>query len=84
MENTTTTTRAISSIAYEIKRLWRPVHPFAAPYLDAMTCVESMNDQYIMEDGRTQVIYFLANATMWRGPDARRIKAELNAMLKKR
>ena len=34
-----------------------------------------------MGDGRSIVLYFLANAQQWRGPDARRIKAELKSML---
>ena len=34
------------------------------------------------DDGGSIVLYFLSNATTWRGEDARRIKAELKSLLK--
>ena len=34
------------------------------------------------DDARTVVLYFLSNSATWRGPDAKRIKAELKEMLK--
>lgn len=77
-----TAPRSISVIASEIFRVWKPVHPFAKPYAQAMLQVDQLSDRFFMEDGRTQVAYFLSNATMWRGDDARRIKAELKSMLK--
>lgn len=74
--------RPIYEIAREIKREWPKPYFGAVPYLDAMTRVANLDDPYIAEDGRTQVVYFLANANTWRGEAARRIKKELNAMLK--
>lgn len=44
--------------------------------------VDKMSDTYGDDDAKGIVAYFLSNATTWRGDDARRIKAELNAMLK--
>jgi len=41
-----------------------------------------MSDKYYEDDAASVVIYFLSNATTWRGDDARRVKAELKAMLK--
>ena len=80
----TTTTRPIYVIAAEIRRTWRPVYFGAVPYLGAMTCLDSMADNYGADSARSIVAYFLSNAATWRGEDARRIKAELRAMLKAR
>lgn len=71
---------------YEIARLvkldWpRAKRGAAAPYLDAMHELTSINDNYYLDTGRSIVSYFLANAGTWRGETARAIKVELNAML---
>ena len=74
--------RSLSVIAREIRATWAKPYFGAVPYLQAMASLESIRDAYGADDARGIVLYFLANATTWRGPDARRIKAELNAMLK--
>ena len=76
--------RTFSEIAYEIARLWKKSYFGAVPYLDAMKCIHSSDKKapYMFEDAQMIVSYFLGNATTWRGEDARRIKAELKAMLK--
>lgn len=74
--------RPLYEIARDIKRDWTKVNFGAVPYLDAMGTLNSINDRYIMDSGRSIVAYFLANATTWRGDTARAIKKELNAMLK--
>jgi len=73
--------RTISEIAAEIKRVWAKPNYAAVPYLDAMTQLETINDTYYADDARTIVSYFLANAGTFRGDDAKRIKAELKAMV---
>ena len=74
--------RSISTIAREIRGDWKNPYFGAVPYIDAMECVESVSDPYGYEDGRTLVIYFLANAQTWRGETAKRVKAELKGMVK--
>jgi hypothetical protein len=74
--------RPLYEIASEIRKDWKNVSPYAAPYLNAMSCLNSITDNYILESGRSIVSYFLANAGSWRGETAKRIKAELKAMLK--
>lgn len=71
--------RTISQIATEIKQLWRKPYFGAVPYLDAMLQInsEKRSTPYMFEDAGSIVDYFLANATYWRGEDARRIKNEL-------
>ena len=73
--------RPISTIAKEITTHWRPVNYAAMPYLRAMQCLTSIDDNYGADDGRGIIIYFLNNAATWRGEEARRIKKELKAML---
>lgn len=78
-----TDARPLHVIAEEIREVWTPrVHPHAAPYLDAMLCLNTVNDSYLADSGRSVVAYFLANAGSFRGEDARRIKAELKGMIK--
>lgn len=74
--------RALSTIAREIAADWKEPYFGAVPYLDAMRTLNSIHDPYMYEDGSSIVTYFLSNAQTWRGETARRIKAELRAMLK--
>jgi len=70
----------LNQIARRIMEDW-DVSPYALPYLRAMYSLESVNDKYGLDDGRSIVLYFLANAQSWRGPVAREIKAELKALV---
>src|SRR5579864_8375586 len=73
--------RPLHVIAADIRRLWGNVNYAAAPYLDAMGSLNAISDNYYQDTAASVVRYFLSNATSWRGDDARRIKAELKAML---
>jgi hypothetical protein len=75
------TNRLLSDIANDISAHWPKVYFGAVPYLQAMKQLGTIGDTYGADDARGIVLYFLANATTWRGPDARRIKAELKALL---
>ena len=77
-----TQSRPLSVIAQEISENWKPVHEWAQPYLEAMATLNSINDNYFEDSASSVVVYFLSNATSWRGDKAREIKAELKAMLK--
>ena len=79
---TATTTRPLYEIARDIKKDWKNVYFGAKPYLDAMATLNSINDNYGSESGKSMVLYFLSNASTWRGEAAKRIKAELKAMAK--
>lgn len=74
--------RSLRIIASEIQLRWPTVHFGAVPYLEAMRTLDNVHDSYGVDSGRSIVLYFLSNATSWRGPDARRIKAELKELLK--
>lgn len=84
MPTTTTTPEApryLHQIAAEIRADWK--HPYfgAVPYLAAMANLNHITDMYALDSARSIVRYFLANANTWRGDTARRVKAELKALL---
>lgn len=74
--------RTLAAIAREIRADWKSPYFGAMPYLSAMGGMGDMRDAYGMDSAREVVLYFLSNATTWRGETARRVKAELKAMLK--
>lgn len=76
-----TQTRPLREIAVEISKTWPNINYAAMPYLEAMARLDKITDSYYADSARSVVRYFLSNAGTWRGADARRIKAELKAML---
>lgn len=74
--------RSLSEIAAEIHADWKALHGAAQPYMDALSEVRSARDRYGVETGSDMIQGFLNNAQTWRGPVARRVKAELKAILK--
>jgi hypothetical protein len=86
----TTTARPLYQIASEIRKNWKKeisgssLYFGAVPYLDAMSTLDKISDNYGLDSGRSIVAYFLSNASTWKGDKAREIKKELNAMLKSR
>ena len=83
MENTNlSSVRSLSVIVFDIRSCWKNIYFGAVPYLDAMNKLQSINDNYGQDSAADIVRHFLANASTWRGEDARRIKLELNNLLK--
>ena len=72
--------RALSTIAADIRANWKNVYFGAVPYLDALSTLTDITDYFYADDAKSIVLYFLANATTWRGDTARRIKAELKSI----
>ena len=85
-KNTTPTAyanKSLSELSYIIRKDWGSKTYFgAAPYLDAMMCLEKVSDNYGLDSGKSIVTYFLCNATTWRGDVAREVKKELNSRIK--
>lgn len=74
--------RPIYEIAREIRKHWKKVYFGAVPYLDAMSDLDKVTDDYGFDNAKSIILYFLSNASSFRGEDARRIKAELKKMVK--
>ena len=81
-------TRSLSTIAEEVfadirNGVWPAKSNYAAmPYLRAMRELANLSQPYGADSAKSVVLYFLSNAASWRGPVARRIKAELRSMVK--
>lgn len=82
METTKKTeqTRTLREIANEIAADWKKPHYSALPYLQAMRTLNSIEDNYFLDSGKSIVCNFLANAATWKGETARRIKKELKKL----
>ena len=75
--------RPLYEIANEIRKDWHNKIYFGAkPYLSAMQSLNSIDDIYGVESGKMIVLYFLSNASTWRGETAKRIKNELKLICK--
>ena len=72
--------RPLETIAREIRGDWAKVNFAAEPYLQAMEQLQSVDEDYGYDSGKSVVLYFLSNAGGWRGDTARKVKVELNAM----
>jgi hypothetical protein len=73
--------RRISDVARDIYAAWPKVNYAAAPYLKAMRDLETMSDMDMHDSAKDIVIRFLANASSFRGPKAKELKAELKTMI---
>ena len=74
--------RSLSTIARDIRQNWPKPYFGAVPYIQAMASLDSIKDNYGADSAKSIVLYFLSNATTWRGEAARRIKAELKSLSK--
>ena len=79
-------TMTISQIASLIFTDWRAnsksgINYAAKPYLEAMLDLQSIDDMYVADTGRTIVNYFLSNAGAYRGVQAKLIRIELRNRL---
>jgi hypothetical protein len=72
----------LHQIAHLIYQDWKNVNYAALPYLKAMSTLNSVKDNYGLDSGQSVVMYFLSNATSWRGETARAVKKELNRRIK--
>lgn len=72
---------SLNQLASVIKKDWskqgKGVNFAAKPYLDAMFSLNTVNDNYGLDSGKSIVLYFLSNASTYRGDQAKLVKAEL-------
>lgn len=77
---TNTQVRPLHEIASDIRADWTKPYFGAVPYLDALAHLDSIRDWYYADTAKSIVLYFLSNATTWRGEKAREVKAELRKL----
>lgn len=73
--------RTLRTIALEIRADWKNMSPYAEPYSRAMLVLTNLHDSYYHDSAKSIVLYFLSNATTWKGDVARRVKLELRDMI---
>ena len=73
---------SVSEIAHAIAKDWTNVSPYAADYLNAMKDIQDIDGSYYADSAKSVVMYFLANASSYRGENARAYKALLKDMVK--
>jgi len=76
-----TDTRPIFEIAREISHTWPAMNYAAKPYHEAMLHLQGIDDMYGADSAKSIVLYFLSNASTWRGDIARRTKQELKDLV---
>jgi hypothetical protein len=72
--------KSLNELAYIIIEDWRPVNYAAKPYLEAMTSLDSIQDNFGADTGYSVVAYFLSNANTWKGDVARTIKEKIKSL----
>ena len=73
--------RALNLIMREVKQDWKKPYFGAVPYIQALSQMDNVSQNYGEDSAKKLVLYFLANANTWRGETARRVKAELKSMV---
>jgi len=74
--------KKLSEIAQIIRKDWKNMYFGAVPYVDAMSRLDYITNDFYADSGRSIVAYFLGNAQSWRGDTAKIVKAYLNKLLK--
>jgi len=75
--------RPISTIAAEIEKDWGGKVNYAArPYLAAMHSLTTIKSTYGADSAKSVLLYFLSNASSWKGETAKRVKEEIRTLCK--
>lgn len=61
-------------------RKWQKPYFGAVPYISAIMSMSGPEENYGLDSGKSIVIYFLGNATTWRGDEAKEAKQLLKAI----
>lgn len=75
--------RTFRQIARDIKSTWLNVYFGAVPYLEALLTLDTTdpNAMYYHDRAEDIALYFLANASTFRGNDAKKLKEELKKLI---
>ena len=75
--------RTFRQIAKDIRSTWLNIYFGAVPYLEAMLELDTTDPNAMYYNDRAEDIglYFLSNASTFRGKDAKRLKEELKKLI---
>lgn len=76
-----TAARKLKDIARDIEKSWGRVDPRAKPFLEVLKTLDSVEDNYEADRGVDIVRHFLHHSQRWSGPDADRLRDELEGLL---
>lgn len=74
--------RPVYKIAEEILNDWTAPYFGARPYLAAMLTINNELENYGQDTAKTIILYFLSNASSYRGSKAKELKKELKTLIK--
>ena len=74
--------RPVYKIANEILNDWKAPYFGAKPYLAAMLTINNELENYGHDTAKSIILYFLSNASAYRGDKAKQLKAELKNLIK--
>jgi hypothetical protein len=80
MENTIK--RPVYKIANDILNDWKTPNFAARPYLAAMLTINNEHEQYGHDTAKNIILYFLSNASTYRGIKSKQLKNELKLLIK--
>jgi hypothetical protein len=80
MENTIK--RPVYKIAQDILSDWKAPNFAARPYLAAMLTINNEHEQYGHDTAKNIILYFLSNASTYRGIKSKQLKNELKLLIK--
>lgn len=61
---------------------WQQKFCYAKPYIEALGSLNSINDNYYFDSGKSLVNYLLSNLNTYKGEKAKEFKALFKTMLK--
>ena len=74
--------RPIYKIAADILNDWPAPYFGARPYLAAMLTINNELENYGQDTAKNIILYFLSNASSYRGSKAKELKKELKTLIK--
>ena len=76
--------RPLHEIADEIRSDWSKqksgINYGAKPYLEAMSSMDKVTENFGYDSGKSIVLYFLSNATQWRGETIKAIGQKMRRL----
>ena len=74
--------RPVYKIAEDILNDWKAPYFGARPYLTAMLTINNELENYGLDTAKSIILYFLSNASTYRGSKAKELKIELKTLIK--
>jgi hypothetical protein len=78
----TINSRPVYRIAQDILNDWTAPYFGARPYLAAMLTINNELENYGQDTAKSIILYFLSNASSYRGSKAKELKNELKTLIK--